>query len=134
MFVIIFAFFFHFPCSHLSLLFNAYGNFSLKDSSENTSLKIFKFGTTIVYYDQLYCLRENQPQFTNHTMVSDGYDRGYVSFAHCLLYFQIICIFMNINENIRNERTNGEKKCRKIMDVPTKLLISQLPIALEYKT
>ena len=35
----------------------------------------------------LYCFRENQPPFTNLSLVSDGYDRGYVSFAHCLLYF-----------------------------------------------
>ena len=41
---------------------------------------------------------------------------------------------MNINENIRYERTNGVKMQKKIMNVPTIILISQLPIALEYKT
>ena len=51
-----------------------------------------------------------------------------------IMLFQIICIFININENIRKERTNGENMQKKIMDVHTKLLIFQQPIALEYKT
>ena len=39
-------------------------------------------------------------------------------------------MFMHINENIRNER----KIAGKIMGVPTKLLLSQPLIALEYLT
>ena len=53
----------------------------------------------IVYYDKLYCFRENQPPFTNHSLMSDGYDRGYVSFAHCLLYFFMFFMKMNSDMN-----------------------------------
>ena len=63
----------------------------------------------IVYYEKLYCFREKQPPFTmltNHSLVSDGYDRGYVSFAHCLLYFfnilvQVIFLIVALLNNVK---------------------------------
>ena len=74
--------------------------FFVKDFSATTWVRILKFGTKLDS-DKLYCVTKEQPHiayqslyffsfslFSESVTTSDGYRRGYVSYAHFLLYLK----------------------------------------------